>query len=113
MVDLSVVRIIDLLTDGVVDLFLFVNTDRTLQFKLNAQFLRLFGVHSDVNDAHRAGANRLKKQKQNKNDRCNILSLLSGGPCIGGRHMPKLSETVGTVKSGVSEAERTLVADRV
>ena len=63
MVDLSVVRIIDLLTDGTVDLFLFVNTERTLQFKLNAQFLRLFGVHSDVNDAHRAVANRLTKTK--------------------------------------------------
>ena len=48
-----------------VDLFVFVNTDRTVQYKLNAQFLRLFGVHSDVNDAHRAGANRLKnKTKQ-------------------------------------------------
>ena len=38
MVDLFAARIIDLLTDGMVDLFLFVNTDRTLQFKLNAQF---------------------------------------------------------------------------
>ena len=28
----------------------------------DAQFLRLFGVHSDVNDAHRAGANRLKNK---------------------------------------------------
>ena len=33
------------------------------KYKLNAQYLRLFDVHSDVNDAHRAGANRL----QNKN----------------------------------------------
>ena len=63
MVDLFVVRIIDLLTDGMVDLFVFVSTDRTVQYKLNAQFLRLFGVYSDVNDAHRAGANRLKKTK--------------------------------------------------
>ena len=38
-------------------------TDRTVQYKLNAQSLRLFGFHRDVNDAHRAGANRL----QNKN----------------------------------------------
>ena len=35
-------------------------------YKLNAQFLRLFGLHSDVNDAHRAGANRL----QNKTNNC-------------------------------------------
>ena len=34
-------------------------TDRTVQYKLNAQSLRLFGHHRDVNDAHRAGANRL------------------------------------------------------
>ena len=39
------------------------STDRTVQYKLNAQSLRLFGLHRDVNDAHRASANRL----QNKN----------------------------------------------
>ena len=39
------------------------NSGRTVQYKLNAQSLRLFGLHSDVNDAHRADANRL----QNKN----------------------------------------------
>ena len=40
---------------------------------LNAQSLRLFGLHGDVNDAHRAGANRLQnkqhtqaKQEQHK-----------------------------------------------
>ena len=38
-------------------------TGRTVHYKLNAQSLRLFGLHRDVNDAHRAGANRL----QNKN----------------------------------------------
>ena len=37
-------------------------TDWTVQYKLNAQYLRLFGLHRDVNDAHRAGANRLQKQ---------------------------------------------------
>ena len=41
------------------------NSDRTVQYKLNAQSLRLFGLHSDMNDAHRAGANRL----QNKNNK--------------------------------------------
>ena len=37
-------------------------TDRTVQYKLNAQSLRLFGLHRDVNDAHRAGANRLQNK---------------------------------------------------
>ena len=35
-------------------------TDRTVQYKLNAQSLRLFGLHRDVNDAHRTGADRLQ-----------------------------------------------------
>ena len=35
-------------------------TDRTVHYKLNAQSLRLFGLHRDVNDAHRAGANRIQ-----------------------------------------------------
>ena len=40
-------------------------TDRTVQYKLDAQSLRLFGLHRDVNDAHSAGANRLlNKTKQ-------------------------------------------------
>ena len=34
----------------------------TVQYKLNAQSLRLFGLHRDVNDAHRAGANRLQNK---------------------------------------------------
>ena len=38
------------------------NSGRTVQHKLNAQSLRLFGLHSDVNDAHRAGANRLQNK---------------------------------------------------
>ena len=37
-------------------------TDRTVQYKLNAQSLRLFGLHRDVNDAHRASANRLQNK---------------------------------------------------
>ena len=40
-------------------------TDRTVQYKLSAQSLRLFGVHRDVNDAHRAGANRLQNKQTN------------------------------------------------
>ena len=39
-----------------------LNSGRTAQYKQNAQFLRHFGLHGDVNDAHRAGANRLKKK---------------------------------------------------
>ena len=38
------------------------STDRTVQYKLNAQSLRLFGLHRDVNDAHRACANRLQNK---------------------------------------------------
>ena len=39
------------------------------QYKLNAQSLRIFGLHSndDVKDAHRAGANPLKKKKVREN----------------------------------------------
>ena len=36
---------------------------RKAQYKHNAQFLRLSGLHSDVNDAHRAGAESSLKQK--------------------------------------------------
>ena len=38
-------------------------TDRTVQYKLNAQSLRLLGLHRDVNDAHRAGPNRLQNKQ--------------------------------------------------
>ena len=44
------------------------STDRAAQYKLNAQSLRLFGLHRDVNDAHRAGANRL--QNKTNSPRC-------------------------------------------
>ena len=44
----------------------------------NAQSLRLFGLHRDVNDAHRAGANRLQnKQKQTSSLSPTSLVLLS------------------------------------
>ena len=49
-------------------------TDRTVQYKLNAQSLRLFGLHRDVNDAHRAGANRL----QNKNKQTAVWAQACG-----------------------------------
>ena len=38
------------------------STGRTVQYKLNAQSLRFFGLHRGVNDAHRAGANRLQNK---------------------------------------------------
>ena len=38
------------------------NSGRTVQYKLNAQSLRLFGLHSDVNHAHCAGAYLQNKQ---------------------------------------------------
>ena len=41
MVDLFVVRIIDLSTEGMVYLFVFESTGRTVQYKLNAQSLRI------------------------------------------------------------------------
>ena len=46
-------------------------TDRTVQYKLNAQSLRLFGLHRDVNDAHRTGANRF----QNKNNKSASMTI--------------------------------------
>ena len=85
-VDLFVARIIDLLTDGMVDLFVFESTDRTVQYKLNAQSLRLFGLHSDVNDAHRASANRL----QNKNKLYKVAT-----PCMDDHHFKE--EEMGSV----------------
>ena len=39
------------------------STDRKVQYQLNAQSLCLFGLHRDVNDAHRASANRLQTKK--------------------------------------------------
>ena len=76
-----VARIIDLLTDGMVDLFVFQSTDRTVQYKLNAQSLRLFSLHDDVNDAHRAGANRLFSHFP-KDRNCEICQRTKKqGPC--------------------------------
>ena len=50
---------------------------RTVQYKLNAQSLRLFGLHSDVNDAHRAGANRLQnKTKHQETGETTVNQLL-------------------------------------
>ena len=43
-----------------------LNSGRTAQYKHGAHFLRHFGLHSDVNDAHRAGANRLKNKTNMK-----------------------------------------------
>ena len=40
------------------------NSGRTVQYKLNAQSQRFFRLHSDVNDTHRACANRFQN-KQN------------------------------------------------
>ena len=61
----------------VVSLFDFQveNSGRTVQYKLKAQSLRLFGLHSDVNDAHRAGANRL--QNKTKTVTCSKWFLIN------------------------------------
>ena len=64
------------------------NSGRTVQYKHNAQSLRLFGLHSDVTDAHRAGANRL----QNKNKR-SCLSQLPESPSIRSTECPQCMVT--------------------
>ena len=46
--------------------FLVENSGRTVQYKLDAQSLRLFCLHRDVNDAHRAGSNRLQNKTKPK-----------------------------------------------
>ena len=57
---------------------------RTVQYKLNAQSLRLFGLHSDVNDAHRAGANRI----QNKKKQTTIIITKTQGKGVHSKHWP-------------------------
>ena len=57
-------------------------TDRTVQYKLNAQSLRLFGIHRDVNDAHRAGANRLQNKKNKTNGTLTTSGLLKSGNLV-------------------------------
>ena len=47
---------------------------RTVQYKLNAQSLRLFGLHSDVNDAHPAWANRLQNKTTPSEKTCLLVS---------------------------------------
>ena len=56
---------------------LCLNLGSAVQYKLHAQFLRLFSLHSDVNDAHRAVANRL----QNKTQKFTYTSLEFGKVC--------------------------------
>ena len=66
--------------------FQFECTDRTVQYKLNAQSLRLFGLHRDVNDAHRAGANRLQnKTKPRIQDPFHLFQQhdCGGSTCVG------------------------------
>ena len=43
-------------------------TDRTVQYTLDAQSLRFFGLHRNVNDAHHAGANRLQNKTNTKSE---------------------------------------------
>ena len=42
------------------------STDWTAQYKLNAQSLRLFGLHRDVNDTHRDGCESSPKKQKHK-----------------------------------------------
>ena len=58
------------------------NSGRTAQYKHNAQSLRLFGLHRDVNDVHRAGANRLQnKTKQTNKERIEPQKIRTGRFC--------------------------------
>ena len=43
--------------------FKIESSGRTVQYKIDAQSLRLFGHHDDVNDVYRAGANRLQNKQ--------------------------------------------------
>ena len=65
-------------------------TDRTVQYKLNAQSLRLFGLHRDVNDAHRAGANRLQKKKNNGSSWARLQEHLLQGAQVVVRYHAKI-----------------------
>ena len=57
------------------------NPCRTVQHKLNAQSLRLFGLHRDVNDVHRAGANRLQNKQK-------TIHPIWGGSVLTGEEPP-------------------------
>ena len=81
----------------------------TVQYKLNAQSLRLFGLHSDVNDARGAGANRLqntqttvptKRRRRGMTGTLNLLWSMNG--LVRKRTLNKLSRMVGaaTISSG-------------
>ena len=47
-------------TDGMADSVRVQNSVSAVKYKLHAQFLRILSPHDDVNDADRAGANRLQ-----------------------------------------------------
>ena len=54
------------------------NSDGTVQYKLDAQSLHLFGLHSDVNDAHRIALVRIVS-KTNKQINCTQRILTTPG----------------------------------
>ena len=56
---------------------LSLNLGSAVLYKLNAQSLRLFGLHDDVNDAQRAGANRLQTNKQSEQAQRERIHLCS------------------------------------
>ena len=65
------------------------NSGGTVQYKLNAQSLRLFGLHSGVNDAHRARANRL----QNKTSKIALENIIIDK--VTTRSAPKVKMEIG------------------
>ena len=67
------------------------STDRTVQYKFNAQSLRLFGLHWDVNDAHRAGANRLQNKNKTTRTACGGGYCLGRSPSLRGKHKYRIT----------------------
>ena len=64
-------------------IFKLKSTDRTVQCKLNAQSLRLFGLHRDVNDAHRAGGESSPKQNKQIPGQWHVPALAQKGLLLG------------------------------
>ena len=77
-------------------------TDRTVQYKLNAQSLRLFGLHRDVSDPHRAGVNRLQNKTNNRTIWGGSVSTGEEPPPHCGELKHALSQAGGPTQSQLS-----------
>ena len=56
-----------------------VRLPQRIHLRHHAQSLRLFGLHRDVNDAHRAGANRLQNKTNNDGNQATTCGQLGAG----------------------------------